>query len=444
MRARWLLMIVVLSLLAASCGDDDVNDLATDAEEEATDLVTTDDVDPEEPEAGGATTVPTVTETEMATEAGGPASGDPIPVGFANLEGGPVSLPEIRVGFEQAVEYVNSELGGVNGRPIEIAVSCNTDLTPESSVNCANRMIEEDVAVVFQGVDVAADAGLPLYQEAGIAQIVVFGVSPALNSAEGDVFAYIWATEEGLAASLRAQQNLGAEKIVLGQLDSAATRAYGDTLIPRLAEEVGVDVEVVYYQPDVDWATFAQTILASDPDGITFPAITDQDCLGMVPAMRAAGWEGPLHAGSCNLMLSILDGGTLDGVTTHAEYTWASMVNDDTPQEVRDQIATYEEYVGGVEPDFVGGFSTLGFALGVTGAEMLEAVEGEFTAENVRSSLPDATGTVFFSDVPFDCDGSAWPGSSSCRSGMIFTEIGPDLQRTEYEWSPVDVSDLKP
>lgn len=430
---RWIALALALTLVAAACGDDDGDGDDTSSDDSAGETTEDGAEGSGEDDSGD------------GGEGGGEqASGDPIPVGFVNIEGGPISLPEIRVGFEEAVAYVNAELGGVNGRPIEITASCNTDLTPESSVNCANQMIEEDVAVVFQGVDVAADAGLPLYKEAGLAQIVVFGVSPALNSAEGDVFAYIWASEEGLAASMRAQQTLGSEKIVLASADSAASRGYGETLIPELAEQVGIDVDVVYYPPDVDWATFAQTILASNPDGVTFPAITDQDCLGMVPAMKATGFDGPLHAGSCNLMLSVLDGPTLDGVITHAEYTWASMVNDDTSEEVRDQIATYEEYVGDANADYVGGFSTLGFALGVTGAEMLEAVEGEFTAESVRAGLPGATGTVFFSDVPFDCSGQAWPGSSSCRSGMIFTEIGADLMRTEFEWSPVDVSDLKP
>ncbi len=440
---RWMVLVVaVLALAAGACGDsDDVDagdvDIAAD---ETADEAPDDDEAPAE----DAAPADDATDDGEASAPAGAAEGDPIPVGFVNLEGGAISLPEIRVGFEEGVAYVNEELGGVNGRPLEIVQSCNSDVTPESSVNCANQMVEADVAVVFQGVDAAADAGLPIYQDAGLAQMIVFGVSPALNAAEGDAFAFIWATEEGVAASLRAQQELGADRVVLGQADTPAARGLGESLIPDIADELGVDVEIVYYPPEVDWATFAQTILANDPEGITFPAITDQDCLGMVPAMKAAGWDGPLHAGSCNIMLSVLDGETLDGVVTHAEYIWPSMVDENTPQSVLDQIDAYERYVGAANEEYVGGFSTLGFALAVFGAEALDDIDGEITAESVRAGLPNAEGTVFFSEVPFDCSGDAWPGTSSCRGGMIFTEINADATRTEFPWSPVDVADLRP
>lgn len=381
-----------------------------------------------------------------ATESGASetAAAEPLRVGFVNLEGGAVSLPEIRTGFEAAVAYVNTERGGVNGRPIEIAVSCNTELTPESSVNCANQMIEADVAVVFNGVDLTADAALPLYQEAAIPQIGVQGFSPGFNAAEGDVFTYLWASQEGLAGSLLAMQELGAERIVMALGDTPGARSYGESLIPELASQVGIEVEMQYYPPDVDWATFTQRLLANDPDAVDFPAISDQECLGMVPAMRSTGFEGPLHAGSCNIMLSVLDGPTLDGVVTHAEFTWRTMVDDDTPPEVIDQIEIYERAVGEVNAEYVGGFSMLGFGVGLFGADALSTIDGELTAERIRAGLPQATGTVPFSEIPFDCSGSAWPGTSSCRTGMIFTEINEDLTRTPYDWSPVDVSGVAP
>ena len=426
MRPRIVMAAVAVLLVLTACGDDG------ESSETAQD------------NTGSEAGAQTASEGGGSDAGGSAADGEAIPVGFVNLEGGPISLPEIRVGFEEGINHVNTDLDGVGGRPIEIVESCATDLTPESSVNCANTMIEAGVAVVFQGVDVAADAGLPLYQEAGVPQIAVFGVSPGLNAAEGDVFTYVWATEEGFAGAMKAQQELGANRVVLALTDTAASRSYGDTLVPQLAEELGMDVEMVYYPADVDWATFVQTILASDPEGISFLAPTDQDCLGMVPAMQAAGWDGPLHAGSCNLMLDILPPDQLAGVTTHAEYTWPTMVTEETPQEVRDELATYEEYVGAANQEYVGGFSTLGFALAVTGAEMLGAVDGEYTPQSVREALPTASGTVHFSEIPFNCDGSAWPGTSSCRSDMIFTEITEDATRTEYPWSPVDVSELKP
>src|SRR2546423_1916498 len=46
------------------------------------------------------------------------ASKPAVLVGYHNLEGGAISLPEIRQGFESGLNYVNEELGGINGRPL--------------------------------------------------------------------------------------------------------------------------------------------------------------------------------------------------------------------------------------------------------------------------------------------------------------------------------------
>ncbi|MFV0309375.1 MAG: hypothetical protein ACK5OX_16720, partial [Desertimonas sp.] len=74
-------------------------------------------------------------EGEAGSAEVGPAdeSLDPVVVGFHNLEGGAISLPGIRAGFEQGVRYVNERLGGINGHPLEVE-ACNVDITPESSV----------------------------------------------------------------------------------------------------------------------------------------------------------------------------------------------------------------------------------------------------------------------------------------------------------------------
>jgi branched-chain amino acid transport system substrate-binding protein len=52
---------------------------------------------------------------------GGETSGEPIVIGYVNQEGGTVSFPEASIGAEAAVWFANTYLGGVGGRPIELA-----------------------------------------------------------------------------------------------------------------------------------------------------------------------------------------------------------------------------------------------------------------------------------------------------------------------------------
>ena len=68
-------------------------------------------------------------------------------IGLINTEGGVFSIPDYRIGAEVAFDKINAN-GGINGAKIETVV-CLSDASPEGSINCANKMVEEKVAVYF-------------------------------------------------------------------------------------------------------------------------------------------------------------------------------------------------------------------------------------------------------------------------------------------------------
>ena len=51
----------------------------------------------------------------------GAATGEPYIVGYVNQEGGTPGFPEASIGVDAAVWYINNFLGGIGGRPIELA-----------------------------------------------------------------------------------------------------------------------------------------------------------------------------------------------------------------------------------------------------------------------------------------------------------------------------------
>jgi branched-chain amino acid transport system substrate-binding protein len=96
-----------------------------------------------------------------------PASGEPIKLGFQWSESGPAALPDMEIGADAAVEYVNNKLGGVNGRPIEL-VKCGTAGTPESSTICANNFKDSGVPLVLISADPNEAVYPPVLQNNGI------------------------------------------------------------------------------------------------------------------------------------------------------------------------------------------------------------------------------------------------------------------------------------
>ena len=129
----------LLGLLAAACGSDDAGDTTAAASPAAAD---------------------DTTDTTETARAAPELTGDPVMVGFINNEGGAAfSVPELGIGAEVGAGYVNAELGGINGGPIEL-VPCKTDGSPEKSIDCANKLIEDGVVAILEGTGLGADAEL--------------------------------------------------------------------------------------------------------------------------------------------------------------------------------------------------------------------------------------------------------------------------------------------
>ena len=178
-RRRGILVVcagAALALVAAACGGDNSggSSAATTAAPAATTAsaaVTT--------AAGAATTTATTAAGGAATTAGAKVdrTGETITIGYINNEGGAFSLPEFRVGGEVAVDAIN-KAGGVGGAEIKLDM-CLSDATPEGSINCANKFVDEKVNLVYAGIDVASDAFLPIISQAGIPYVSSNSWGPA-------------------------------------------------------------------------------------------------------------------------------------------------------------------------------------------------------------------------------------------------------------------------
>lgn len=92
------------------------------------------------------------------------ATGDPITIGMINQENTPLgSFPELRLGVEAAVDFINDELNGVGGRPIEL-VTCITSFSVEQSQACAQQMVQRDVVAVVGGIDITSNGSMPILE----------------------------------------------------------------------------------------------------------------------------------------------------------------------------------------------------------------------------------------------------------------------------------------
>lgn len=82
------------------------------------------------------------------------ATKSPILVGTINQDTGATgAFPELTVADHVAFDFINTELGGVDGHPLEL-VACDTQFNPDRSQSCAQEMVTRKVVAVVGGIDI--------------------------------------------------------------------------------------------------------------------------------------------------------------------------------------------------------------------------------------------------------------------------------------------------
>jgi branched-chain amino acid transport system substrate-binding protein len=226
------------------------------------------------------------------------ATGRPIRIGTMNQDTGAAgAFPELTLADRVAFEFINTELGGVDGRPLEL-VACDTQFNPALSQACAQRMIDEDVLAVVGGIDVFGD-GIRILEDNGIPYVGGIPVS-AIAMTSGNSFQFSggsWGAALGFAQ--HAAEELGAKRvaIIYGDFPPIAdAAAYGQ----RALERLGVEATLVK-TPIIgtDWVAALNEAKRARPDAIV--ALTADT--GCIPAMTTAanlGIDAQLYlTGAC-------------------------------------------------------------------------------------------------------------------------------------------------
>lgn len=222
---------------------------------------------------------------------------EPIVLGVnLELSGRLVSLgtPEL-----EGMEVARAQLGEALGRPIEFSV-CDNASTPEGSIACANRFIDEGVlAVLGTGGSSQAIPAAEVLQEAGVIMIT----PSSTNNATTEVGDYIFRTayndefQGAVAAEYMYGEEVGARKVAVfrqqdddysfglaGFFDDAFRAAGGETLI------------VDYTAGSVDFAAQINDIRAFAPDAVYAPGFCPELAV-LVPQLKQQGFAELLLMG---------------------------------------------------------------------------------------------------------------------------------------------------
>ena len=226
------------------------------------------------------------------------ATGSPILLGAINQDTGAAgAFPELTQADKAAVDFINTELNGIDGHPIEL-ITCNTDFNPDLSQRCAQEMVSKHVAAVIGGIDIWG-TGITTLENNGIPY--VGGIPVSLEAARSVVsFQFsggLWGAVLGMGAY--AIDDLGARRITIIYADFGPITDAAVNGKRALEARGGVVTLVPVSAVNADMVTALNEAAQTHPDAVI--ALTaDTGCKPAMLTAKQIGLDVPImYTGAC-------------------------------------------------------------------------------------------------------------------------------------------------
>lgn len=220
------------------------------------------------------------------------AAGDPVAIGYVNQEGGTPSFAEASFGADAAVDMLNTRLGGVNGRPLEL-VRC-TVKAEEDGLLCAQKMLADDrITAVLTGALFTGNQPLLETLKGRKPVFLANPLTPA-DALHPDGFAFTPGAPgvvEGLTKFIATMLAPKPTKVSVVYAANPAGEAGFKLVVEPGLKAAGIAVKGVAV-PDTagpqEYGSAIQAAGAEDAD-VFMPLVTAPGCIGTYDALAALG-----------------------------------------------------------------------------------------------------------------------------------------------------------
>ena len=226
------------------------------------------------------------------------ATGSPILIGAINQDTGAAgAFPELTEADKVAGDFINTELNGIDGHPLEL-ITCDTAFNPDLSQRCAQEMASKKVAAVIGGIDVWG-TGITTLENDGIPYVGGIPVSfeAARSKASFQFSGGLWGAVLGMGTY--AIDKLDAKRITMiygdfGPIKDAAQHG------KEILEKQGAVVTLIPVAAvNADMVTALNQTAQTDPD-VVIALTADSGCKPTMLTAHQIGLDVPImYTGAC-------------------------------------------------------------------------------------------------------------------------------------------------
>jgi branched-chain amino acid transport system substrate-binding protein len=247
------------------------------------------------PKAGSASATSTST---AAVGASAGANLSPLRIGFSNTDAATAfQFPGITQGAQAAADYVNAQLGGIQGHPLQLVV-CPVTETPQSNQSCGQQFANDSgIPMAVTGMTLA---GGPFYSALASANKPILGGIPiavADQSAPKNTWFYYGGGNAAYAGMVKYLIDHNLTSVTLINTDQPG----GQSTLKIIRDLLqGTAVKLTEARIPPTSADVLPPIQASGAQKADAVLINYQNCLPVAQALQQLGTRGKILAvGSC-------------------------------------------------------------------------------------------------------------------------------------------------
>lgn len=337
---RLVALLSALALALTACGgdggtSDDTADEPTAADADTGGAATDDAAE----EGDGGT-------SDGAADAAAAPDGEPIRLGSVLTIQNPAWSNAGTAAVNEAwAAWVNEELGGINGRPLEV-INCDDEGDPALALSCTEDLIDEGVVAFVNNSSLAfGPNALPTMESEGLVNLGGWPIFDPEYQSEHNFPSTPGASGSYPALAVYLRQELGAESVALVHTEGVAGESAAEDTAQVWESLGGTEAVLIAFDPTATDFTPAMTEVRSSGVDAAILLVGEGPAARMFQAAQIAGLDIPLTATSTAATQAVFDaaGDAAEGII----YAFAVVPPDSDSEDV----ARYREIMETHAPD---------------------------------------------------------------------------------------------
>jgi branched-chain amino acid transport system substrate-binding protein len=377
-----------------------------------------------------------VTDFQKYVGGSGGTSGSPVTIGWVNEQGGPPSqtFPEATRAAQATVKYINSQLGGVHGHPVQLA-TCYIVTSEAQGTTCGQQMLNnKGVKVIAEGINAIGNASMYSVLNGSIATMVGVSADPADDTGKNVFELEGSGTSATVAFGPFLRKQFPDAKTIAIAYQNLPGAVPISQAIQKSAQANGFTVTMIPYSSTATDLTGPATEMESAD--VNIPDCGFVDCPLMAKAMKAIGDTKP--ALSVPLWTALPGKAYPGGDLPHwiAGEATANLADQTDPG-----VAAYYKTIEGAglsQADTISPFSGIAFGSLLLAVKLMNQIPfSSLDPAAVTAALRAYKGPIPLGPTTIDCSGSLYPADkNSCSDYDQFYQYNGNGQWKLLEgWS---------